>query len=466
MSARGALAALPPPGDALRRSSVLAGVVAGGLAIGALATVRPLLAVGAVVALAFVLVAFRNLAAGLAFFVVVTFFETLPGSPTTGLTFVKAAGFILALAWLAALANREAGTPLIFRDHPLIAYATVFFAVWSFASILWATDPVSARVESIRLVQNVLLFVIVFTAIAKRQHLIWVLGAYLGGAFLTAVVGIAGGSSSEQFGPYSDASRLAGGIGDPNELAAIVVAALMLAVVTVPLMRWLLGSIVVVLAIALFLTQSRGGLLALAVVAVVTPFLAGPVRLRAVAVILTIAAIGIGYYALVAPPAAIQHVTSFSAGGGTGRTDLWKVAVEMWRDHPIAGIGTGNFTVVEPRYAVRTINLERVDLVVDNPKVAHNTYLHVLTELGIVGFVAFAGMIGGSLLVAWRAIKELQRRGERRREILARGLLIGTIGMFAAFVFITAQWEKQLWLLLGTCLALSTLARAGESADA
>jgi O-antigen ligase len=240
----------------------------------------------------------------------------------------------------------------------------------------------------------------------------------------------------------------------------------MLAVVTVPLLKWLLGSIVVVLALALFLTQSRGGLLALAVVAVVTPFLAGPVRLRAVAVILTIAAIGIGYYALVAPPAAIQHVTSFSAGGGTGREDLWRVAIEMWRNHPFVGVGTGNFTVVEPHYAVRTINLQRVDLVVDNPKVAHNTYLHVLTELGIVGFVAFIGMIGGTLLVAWRSIKELERRGERRLEILARGLLIGTIGMLAAFVFITAQWEKQLWLLLGICLALSTLARAGESADA
>jgi len=320
------------------------------------------------------------------------------------------------------------------------------------------------------LAQNALLFVIVFTAIAKRQHLIWALGAYLGGAFLTAIVGILGGSSSEQFGPYSDASRLSGGIGDPNELAAIlipalVVAAFMLAVVTVPLAKWLLGSIVVVLAVALFLTQSRGGLFALAVVGVVTPFLAGPVRLRAVAVMLTIVAIGIGYYSLVAPPAAIQHVTSFSAGGGTGRTDLWRVAIEMWRDHPFAGIGTGNFTIVEPRYAVRTINLQRVDLVVDNPKVAHNTYLHVLTELGIVGFIAFMGMVGGSLVVAWRSIKELERRGERRLEILARGLLIGTIGMLAAFVFITAQWEKQLWLLLGTCLALSSLARAGESAD-
>jgi hypothetical protein len=44
-------------------------------------------------------------------------------------------------------------------------------------------------------------------------------------------------------------------------------------------------------------------------------------------------------------------------------------------------------------------------------------------------------------------------------------VLIGTLGMLAAFVFITAQYEKQLWLLLGVCASLSTLARAGESAE-
>jgi hypothetical protein len=58
------------------------------------------------------------------------------------------------------------------------------------------------------------------------------------------------------------------------------------------------------------------------VVIVVTPLLAGPVRLRAVAVILAIAALGIGYFALIAPPQAIQHVTRFSVGSGTGREDL------------------------------------------------------------------------------------------------------------------------------------------------
>jgi O-antigen ligase len=470
MTARGATVALPPAGDAARGLGLVLGAILGGAVIGGLAVRSPTLAVAAVVGLAFVWVAFRNLAAGLAFFVVLTFFERLPGSPTTGLTLVKAAGFVLALAWIAALASRRATVPLLFRDHPWLAYAAVFFITWSLSSMLWAADPVSARFETTRLAQNALFFVIVFTAISRSQHLIWVLGAYLGGAVLTAVVGLAGASSSEQFSPYADTSRLSGGISDPNELAAIlipaiVIGAFLFAVTASPLWRWLLGSCVLVTSLALFLTQSRGGLLSLSVVVLVTPFLAGPVRLRALVVILCIAAIGIGYYALVAPPQALSHVTKFSVGSGTGREDLWRVSIQMFKNHPFAGVGTGNFQVIEPRYALRNINLPRVDLVVDTPKVAHNTYLHVLTELGIVGIVAFGGMLLGALAIAWRAIHTLELRGERRLEILGRGVLIGTIGMLAAYVFITAQYEKQLWLLLGICAALSTLARAGETAE-
>jgi O-antigen ligase len=470
MSARGALVVLPDAGDAARRLGLASALVLGGAAIGAEATRSPTLAVAAVVGIAFVWVAFRNLAGGLAFFVVLTFFQSLPGSPTTGLTLVKAAGFVLALAWLTTLATRRAEAPLLFRDHPWLAYSVVFFLTWSLASMLWAQDPISARFETSRLAQNAVLLFIVFTAISRRQHLLWVMGAYLGGAFLTALVGLAGGSSSEQFGPYADTGRLSGGISDPNELAAIlipavVIAAFLIAVTKPPLTRWLLASLVLVLALALFFTQSRGGLLSLAVVVVVTPLLAGPVRLRALVVILTVAALGVGYYSLVAPPAALSHVTKFSVGSGTGREDLWRVSIQMFRDHPITGVGTGNFQAVEPRYAVRNINLQRVDLVVDTPKVAHNTYLHILTELGIVGFAAFATMVVGSLATAVIAIRRLARRGERRMEILGRGVLIGTIGMLAAFVFITAQYEKQLWLLLGMCAALSTLARAGETAE-
>ena len=471
MSARAPLAAgVPRLGSAARRGALGAGLVLAALVIAAASVRSPMLAVAALLAVAFVAVAFRNLAGGLAFFVVLTFFDRLPGSPATGLTLVKAAGLVLALAWLAALMTRRASIPLLFRDHPWLAYAILLFLTWSLASVLWAEDEVSARVNSFRLVQAAVLFFIVFSAIEKRQHLLWVVAAYLGGAALTAIVGLAGGSSSEQFSPYADVGRLSGGISDPNELAAILTPAIAIAAFLIPttrepLMRWLLLSLVLVIGLALFFTQSRGGLLALAVVFVATPILAGPVRLRSLVVILALAALGVGYFTLVAPPEAIQHVTRFSVGSGTGREDLWKVSIEMFNDHPIAGVGTGNFQVIEPRYALQDINLRRPDLVVDTPKVAHNTYLHVLTELGVVGFAAFAAMLLGSVLIAWNSIKSFARRGELRLEIVGRGVLIGTIGMLAAFVFITAQYEKQLWLLLGACAALSTLAKAGEFAN-
>ena len=120
-----------------------------------------------------------------------------------------------------------------------------------------------------------------------------------------------------------------------------MIAAFLFAVTASPLWRWLLGSSVLVTSLALFLTQSRGGLLSLAVVVLVTPFLAGPVRLRALVVILCIAAIGIGYYALVAPPQALSHVTKFSVGSGTGREDLWRVSIQMFKNHPMRASAPG-----------------------------------------------------------------------------------------------------------------------------
>ena len=178
--------------------------------------------------------------------------------------------------------------PLLFRDHPWLAYVTVFFLTWSLASVLWAEDPAprasrpraSSRTRSCSSSSS--------ARSRSASTCSGCSGAYLGGAFLTAVVGLAGGSSSEQFSPYADVGRLSGGIGDPNELAAILVPAVAIAAFLIPttrepLMRWLLLSLVLVISLALFFTQSRGGLLALAVVLVVTPFLAGPVRLRALA---------------------------------------------------------------------------------------------------------------------------------------------------------------------------------------
>ena len=43
-------------------------------------------------------------------------------------------------------------------------------------------------------------------------------------------------------------------------------------------------------------------------------------------------------------------------------------------------------------------------------------------------------------------------------EFYARGLVAGAIGMFVAYFFLSGQYEKQLWLVLGLLAAVSARA--------
>lgn len=458
-----------PGRDAAGRATLGLGVaVAAGL-LGVVSVLSPAGALALVLGLAFVAITFRDFTWGVALFTVVTFFDRLPGVGGLESTAAKAAGAVLAMAWLLRVASRTENVPLLARAQPLVAHSAIFFVGWAFMSALWAEDSGTAISSSVRLALNVLLLFIVFSAVRTGRDLRLILGVYIAGAALTAVVGLAGGTSSEDLSPYADTGRLAGQIGDPNEFAAalvpaLVFAAFLFAALRGAISRWLLGSCVVLFGLALFLTNSRGGLVALGVTFVATLFLAGPVRSRAVVAILLVGALGFAYYTLVAPPEQLQRITQFSAGGGTGRQDLWTIALQIYEDHPVAGIGIGSFKAVEPRYAFTSVQLERPDLVVDTPKVAHNTYLHVLTELGTVGGVALLMVIVGALLAVRRAVRMLRAHGNVELEVLARGIAIATLGMLAAFTFISAQYEKQLWLLIGLAAGTATVARrAGEA---
>jgi O-antigen ligase len=195
--------------------------------------------------------------------------------------------------------------------------------------------------------------------------------------------------------------------------------------------------------------------------------LGGPVRPRLVAIVGTVVALAVSYYTFVAPPEVLHRITNYSAGAASGRSDLWRIAADVAGDHPVVGVGAGNFQVVEPRYAVGNSNITRIDLIVDAPRVVHNTYLNLLVDFGAVGLAAFLLFAGGALACAWRAIRRFARYRLRDAELIGRGLLVGTVGMLASAVFLSAEYEKQLWLLFGVATALTRVAtRAGGTSRA
>lgn len=417
--------------------------------IGVLAVISPVLAPAAVLGLVFVVAAFRDLALGVALFTTITFLEALPGVASPALGSVKVAGVVLVFAAL-----RRRGTPLMFRDRPALSYLTVVLVFWAVGSSVWAPSVRSAAFETARLALVAILMFVVFAAVREARHARWLIWGYIAGADISALVGLV--TTSRQPG------RIAGGIGDPNFLAAILVSGLAFVLFTLPstsraLARWLLGGSALLFAITFVLTESRGGLIALAAMFVTAVAFGGPVRRRALAFALALTAVTVGYYALLASPQALARVTH--AGAGSGRTDIWSVAARVVQDHPLAGVGIGNFPVVEASYAADTVDLPNVRAVVDKRPVVHNTYLEVMTELGIVGFVLFGAVLTGSLVVGVRAVRTFVLVGARELELLARGVIVAIVSLLTAFVFLSGEYEKSLWLLLGLSVALDSVAR-------
>jgi O-antigen ligase len=428
------------------------------LAVGLLAGGHPELAIAAAIGLAFVGVVLSNLTLGLCLFAIVVFLDLLPDMGAV-VSFSKAVGLLISVSWLASAASGQISGRGFMADHPYLLYALVLFVGWSAASIAWAEDAGLTPTPFSRYVLSALLFVIVYAAIRERRHVAWLLGAYLIGAALAALYGFAVPASSDAVG-----ERVTGSIGDPNELASVLLPAfifgmgLAASLKRAPVARTLALAAAGISLLGLFLTLSRGGLVALAAAMVAALFLAGRWRPLVAVLAVGIGLAGLGYFTFFASDAARERVTSLS-GGGTGREDIWTVGWRMFTENPVTGVGVGNFEKSSVHYLLEPGEIQRAEFIVDQPKVAHNTYLHVLAELGVVGFVLFMTIIGGALWCALRAAQTFARKNDVRMELLARTTLIGVIGLLCACFFISEMYSKQLWLLLGLCPPLLAVAR-------
>jgi len=90
----------------------------------------------------------------------------------------------------------------------------------------------------------------------------------------------------------------------------------------------------------------------------------------------------------------------------------WQAAARMFAAHPWLGVGIGNYEAVYPVY-----RLERWS---DPLGHAHNYYLNIAAESGVVGLAAY--------LVFWLAAGWLALRATRRQSGLWRGMALGIVG--------------------------------------
>ncbi len=143
-----------------------------------------------------------------------------------------------------------------------------------------------------------------------------------------------------------------------------------------------------------------------------------------------------------APDATGGHL---SAGIGGARYDYYRVALDVFAEHPVVGIGADNFA---QDYLQRGTALEQ-------PRYPHSVELRALLQTGAVGTLLLLIVCAAGLTAAWRSA--------RRPRGLERAVAGG-----AALVFVfwlaqgSADWFWEIPALGGAAFAMLGLAVAGR----
>ena len=185
-----------------------------------------------------------------------------------------------------------------------------------------------------------------------------------------------------------------------------------------------------------YLTNSRGTLLAaLALLAVYVWRKRG---------LLTAGILGsVALTGLMMLPSRLQEM-DVSEESAMGRVESWYEGVQMFRQNPIFGVGAGNYTDY-------------------NPLTAHNSFVLVLAELGIIGFTVWLAIVGYSFRMTLAPL----RRGDdiiedvppevpddialahwRSDRALTFCLLLSLCGFFTAAFFLSRSYVVILYLLV------------------
>jgi O-antigen ligase/tetratricopeptide (TPR) repeat protein len=133
----------------------------------------------------------------------------------------------------------------------------------------------------------------------------------------------------------------------------------------------------------------------------------------------------------------------------------WSGGLEMIKENPIIGVGGGNFEIYSWKYAPRLLD---EGTIFTNTRVdkAHNEYLQIFADLGIVGFTIFISIIFIILklyLDIFSRTREIKKEEDEELFFVATGLFLGILSLLASASFnFSLQWPGSVlmfWLNLG-----------------
>ena len=371
---------------------------------------------------------------------------------------VKSGSGTITVTWIASV---FAGGLLLARiasgvrqPPPKVARLWIALVIWGTLTTLWAVDPtISLKRLPMAWSLLVLYLVAVNSRVTKKQLNVIITLTVVGGlaAAMWATWAFFSGTSWANTGRAS--LTLDTNEADPNYFAAMLLVPLSLAIGMFRLTRSRLLKMVMVLTMALaglsiFLTMSRGALVALMLLGSVYVYRLG-LKLRiAFGVVVVLAVL-----ALFAPPTFWQRLRPDALSTGAGRTNIWAAGAQMLKHNFILGVGLSNFPVAYDAYAGAGPKFQGYQ------RDSHNSYLNILAEQGVVGLILFLTAV----FFQFRLLRAGPGR-TRAPSILVVSCEAALLAVLGAGFFLDLLFSKFIWLLFILCTLVARQQRDEEAA--
>jgi O-antigen ligase len=316
--------------------------------------------------------------------------------------------------------------------------AAVTVLIFLFISFLIASNFFKSRERLSMLGHFLVLYGLAMALFALVQHFTW------NGSFYW----LRHTEATSPFGPFANHNHFAGYM----ELLIPVPVALIIARAVRAELRVLYGFAATMMAVALVLSLSRGGIISLAAAMMFLVLMSLRLPRRSLntgakrripriasqaAVVFAIVALVSGGIFWIGADPVINRVMRGQLSGGDAQKEtlfssrgwVWRDSLTMIRANPMLGVGLGAY---ETAFSIYT----KSDGSLRVPQ-SHNDYLQVVADCGVVG-----GLIALWFIVwLFRAVA----RGTRSRDPLYAGLALGSgAGMFAILVHSLFDFNLQL----------------------
>lgn len=277
-----------------------------------------------------------------------------------------------AVGIFAALASKSIRRPAVMH------MALMLFLGWVVVGLLWTSTEDETLTAIRTLLQTSVTVFLIWEFASDRESQDSLCVAYLTGCCLS-IVSLVSGMGVLTGGMRSERATIEGW--NENDIALVLALGVAISASLINSdkrwRRYLAFAYLLLAPIGVLLTASRGGSIVLALAYVLMVIQLG--KRSAAGAVFTVLLLASGVYGLLAiiPDAAVERVLSvLNTWDLNSRGEIWQAGLLALQNHPIVGVGAGGF--------LQAAGANHV---------AHNTFLSVLVEEGLIGFALFASVL-------------------------------------------------------------------------